>query len=149
MTRSHSKALRISTADDLRLLWQEARTGRRRLAGGIAIDLDGLSEDERDAREAPINKAYFACGCAEATAAGLLGLALFIGWAIGGGGDAPLWQNVLLGALVFFAAGGLGKFVGRSRANAALRREVEALAKASRIKLDRPNEAHEAACAVT
>ena len=149
MTMSHSRTMHVSTGDELRALWREARTGRRRRAAGpIALALPGLSEAESNARATRLNKAYFACGCAEATAAGLAGIVAFALWANVAGGDRPLWQTLLLGLGAFFVAGGVGMWVGRRRADAALRREVEAAAKAAGVDLGRAHDAHGAACAV-
>ena len=148
MTRSYSQALRITDAEALRALWLDARTSRRHLTGRIEIGLEGVPESARDGHEARINKAYFACGCAEAAVVGLAGLAAYAGWAATRDSGQVWWVQVLLGAAVFFVAGALGKLIGRRRADAALGREVEALARAGRIKLDRQLDTHGAVCAV-
>lgn len=148
MTMSHSHSLKVSTVEELRLLWREARTGRRRAAGLIVLDLPGLSEAEREARAARVNKAYFACGCGEAAIAGLIGAAAFAVWAVRAGIDRPLWQMLLLGLLAFFVVGGAGKLIGRRRADAELRREVESAAAAAGLKLGRAHDTPGAVCAV-
>jgi hypothetical protein len=148
MSMSHSPPLRISTDEDLRALWRDARTSRRRVAGRIQLELEGLPQGSRDMHEARINKAYFDCACAEATAAGLLGTAAFIAWAVARNAQAPLWQNMLIGFVVFFAAAGVGKLIGRGRASSMLRREVEAVARAARIRLERGKDTGGPVCAV-
>ncbi|HEX8571321.1 MAG TPA: hypothetical protein VF759_01070 [Allosphingosinicella sp.] len=148
MTRSYSQALRISDGEALRALWLDSRTGRRHLTGRIEIDLQGVPEKAREAHEDRINKAYFACGCAEAAMVGLAGLAAYAGWAATRDNGQQWWVHLLLGAAAFFVAGALGKLIGRRRADAQLRREVEALAKAGRIKLDRQIDTQGAVCAV-
>ena len=148
MTRSYSQAVRIVDPEGLRALWRDARTGRRQLTGRIEIALQGVPEAEREARESRINKAYFACGCGEAAIAGLAGLAAYAGWAATRDWSPAWWVDALLAAAAFFIAGGFGKLIGRRRASAELGREVESLAKAGRIQLDRQKDTHGAVCAV-
>lgn len=146
MTISHAATLRIASANDLMLLWRESRSGRRRIAGRIELAFGSLAEPDRAAAEERINKAYFACGCGGAAIGALVGLAAFIVWATAIG-EASMWLDAILGVLVFFVGGGIGKSVARRRANATLRREVEALGAASGTRLA-SFDTHGVACAV-
>ena len=144
-----SARLKITSAADLRALDKDARTRRRRRAKAIAIELPGVKIEDQRRAERAINKAYFACGCAEATLFGLVGLAAAIGWLVlrtGPIGALP-WTWWLLPLAVFAAASGIGKWLGRARARSALRREIDNLAAVSGMRLE-PEPAAGAAKAV-
>ena len=147
MSLSHSPTFRLANPDDLQLLWTRTRSGRRLVLGRIAVQLPGLSQEERDGFEQRINKAYFDCGCVEAAILGFAGLAAYLVWAAGAS-DTSLWLKLPGAALIFFLAVGVGKVIGRLRATRALRDELSKLARACRITLGRENETEGAACAV-
>jgi len=145
-----SVTLKIKSADDLRALEKDARTRRRR-AKAVALELPGMKAEDQRRAERRINKAYFACGCAEATVLGLVGLAASIGWLVlqKGGVAALPWTSWLLPLVVFVAATGIGKWLGLVRARFALRREVENLIAASGLRMEPPDGAGaKAMCAV-
>ena len=69
------KSILIRTAEDVAALARDVRTGRRRRACEIRVRLKGMERDEAHRLTREINKHYFCCGCSEATASALIGLA--------------------------------------------------------------------------
>ena len=147
-----SGTLKITSASDLRGLDQDARTRRRRRARAIVLDLPGINADEQRQRERRISRAYFACGCAEATVLGFAALLAAIGWlALGNGGfGAATWTSWLWPLAAFAAGTGVGKWLGLAWARIALRREINDLIATSGLRLEPPSDPTQAKamCAV-
>ncbi|MDH5216989.1 MAG: hypothetical protein OEX19_04795 [Gammaproteobacteria bacterium] len=119
----------ISTVEDVAALVRDVRTGKRRHVNEIIIRLDGIEKEQADQLSQEINKNYFACGCSEATALGLAGLAAALVWM---GNRFENWQNFSLqdGLIVvgaFIIATGVGKAIGHLRARIALKTAVDKL----------------------
>ena len=123
------KTITISTAEDVAALAKDVRTGKRRHIGEIRIRLNGLEEEPADQLSNEINRHYFSCGCSEATALGLAGLAVAVIWMAT---RLDSWQNFswrdgLIVAGTFIIATGIGKAIGRWRAKSALKSVVDKL----------------------
>ena len=123
------KTISVSTAEDVAALAKDVRTGKRRHMGDIRIRLNGLDERQAAHLSNEINKHYFSCGCNEATALGLVGLAVAVIWSVT---SLDSWQNFswrdgLIVAGVFILTTGIGKAIGRWRARSALKSLVDKL----------------------
>ena len=144
------KTIIISTAEDVAALVKDIRTGKRRHMGKIEIRLNGLEEEQADRLSKEINKYYFSCGCSEATALGLAGLAVAAIWTIT---RLDSWQNVswqdgLIVAGAFIIATGIGKAIGRWRARSALKSVVHKLVSYEPSALDNGKGDGSALCSV-
>ena len=86
--------------------------------------------------ERRLNRSYFACGCD--TAALFMGIALvgYAGLAVAGGTDASAMSPWLLGLVVLAVAAGLGKFVGKVRADGQFRKTVAELKRTWRAPIE-------------
>jgi hypothetical protein len=116
----------IRSRADLDDLNPYRRQGRRLRFQEIKLAIPSLSPSDLAAKEERLNRAYFACGCAEAT---LFGLAALIGIGIWitlrpVGWMGLTWSDLGYTATAFFLATGAGKWVGLQRARWSLRREV-------------------------
>lgn len=123
MTRSAAKdILVIDSLNALYLLYQEAQRARPARFAGVRVQMPALSSDENLAWERQLQRLHGACGCGEATAAGLLATAVYVAWVLAYG------QISLASALgvpvAFFLVGAIGKLVGLKRARLRLRRAV-------------------------
>jgi hypothetical protein len=94
----------------------------------IEVDVAGLADGERKATEEDLNRHYFACGCAEASAlasAAVVGVPAWL--VISRGMDGLTWLDALAALGLVFLAAGLGKGVGVLRARYRLGRVLARL----------------------
>jgi len=124
--------LTIASSNDLILLnpyRRHSKEARRTRYSEIKLQLNGMTPAEIVAKEKSLNRLYFDCGCAEATALGLAALAGLGAWLFFRPGGIAEFSTFDAATLVvgFFTASGLGKWIGRLRARSALAREVNAL----------------------
>lgn len=119
----------IKTAEDVVALARDVRTGRRRRAKAIDIKLNDLPNSEAAEISVQLNKHYFACGCAEATALGLAGLFGAIFWVASRTESVSAlgWQDPALVIGAFLVGIGVGKAIGRLRVRLALQASVDKL----------------------
>jgi hypothetical protein len=102
-----------SVADLMRLTAYRPRTNPIRR---IEVRISGISEPERASYEKQLNRHFFACGCAEASVAAILGNVAAIVWialTVDSWSDLS-WRQPALLAGTFVIATGIGKFAGRS-----------------------------------
>lgn len=139
-----SKAVIISDRQSLEELQMQADRSWGARHRKIKVAFEGLPDDENYQWQKKIEKWYYACGCAEATVTGLIGLVAF-GASLflqQGGIRAFNWWDIPLTGLVFIAATGLGKLIGLVRARLNLVRTLEAfeteLVQRKIIKPDQP-----------
>ena len=132
MVKPHTGAARgvvlsiVSAADLI-----ELSPYRRRAApiARIEVRTPGLPEADCASYEKRLNRHYFACGCGEASVAGIAGVvaaALWVGAAVDGWADLS-WHHPLLVVAAFFIATGIGKFAGRLVSQHRLAHTVAAL----------------------
>lgn len=105
--------------------------GRKRHAGRVLIADSNVSEERRTSWEREINRRLHACGCVEASAGMMIGIAaslvyLIARWA---GGAAFSWAELGLCLLFVFAVSLAGKMVGLSRAQGRYRALVRDIAR--------------------
>lgn len=118
----------IATSDDLAALERDLRTMKRRRIGQIDVQVPGLKPEQQTRLARDISRGYFACGCAEATALGLLGLVAGAGFAWSAGMIPAEWLKALGLGFGGFAAGvSLGKFAGKRLALLPMARAVAEL----------------------
>jgi hypothetical protein len=104
--------------------------GRKRHAGRVVIADPGVSQERRTSWEREINRKLHACGCVEASAGLMIGIAaglvyLIVRWV---GGAAFSWTELGLCLLFVFAISLAGKMVGLSRAQSRYRALVRDIA---------------------
>jgi len=122
-------ALTIRTWADAQRLNPYRRDRERRGISAIKLDIPSLPASDVAAKEKELNRLYFACGCSEATAFGLTALIGMGIWLASrpGGWDDLAWIDIGYVVGGFFAATGVGKFVGRLRARRALQSALDDL----------------------
>lgn len=123
------KSISITNSADVAALAKDVRTGKRRPVSEINVRLESLDQAEADRLSREITENYLACGCGAATALGFLSLAASVVWT---GWQLEEWQQFGWAdggfiAAAFFAGIGIGKALGRWRANRALKKSVREL----------------------
>ena len=115
----------IANSEDVAALERDIRTHKRRRVGHIALDIANLDKSKQNQLSVEINRGYFACGCAEGTALGFLGL-IGMGLYVWSKGMIPAdWLTAAGYSLGGFVAGvAIGKFAGKRVATAKLARAV-------------------------
>jgi hypothetical protein len=126
--KTESKNTVISTSEDVAALERDIRTHKRRRVGHIALDIPDMDAAQQNRLAVDINRGYFACGCAEGTALGFIGL---IGTAVYVWSSDMLpgdWLTAAGYTLGGFVAGvAIGKFAGKRVATAKLAQAVAEL----------------------
>ena len=108
----------IATSEDVAALERDLRTHKRRRTDRIHLAVPRMDEARQNRLAQDINAGYFACGCAEGTALGFLGLIAGAGWAWSQGMLPAGWLQALGWTLGGFAAGvSVGKFAGKRLAS--------------------------------
>ncbi|MGE0096321.1 MAG: hypothetical protein AB7M05_05870 [Alphaproteobacteria bacterium] len=134
-----------SVADLMRLSAYRPRTKPIRR---IEVHISGISESERASYEKQLNRHFFACGCAEASVAAILGTVGAIVWialTVDSWSDLSWHQPALL-AGTFIIATGIGKFTGRLISRFRLEQTKSALRKTLAPPDAGPSHAHDDRC---
>lgn len=121
-----SRSLTIDSLQSLYPLQQDIRSGRRHRFREIRVAVPQLSDEENRVWNQRIEAAYFACGCGEGAAAGVLGLLGYGVWAVVSAAP-PGWLDLVWLFAVFFVASGVGKAIGLARARRSLAATVAGL----------------------
>ncbi len=124
---NQDSTLTIRSRADLRLLGPYHRATGRRIRD-IKLVIPSQPPADVEARQSRLKQLMFACGCGEATAFGIIAAVGFVTYLfLHTGIGRWSWMDLARLLLVFFLASGLGKWIGRSRAKQALRREIRDL----------------------
>lgn len=134
-----------SVTDLIRLSAYRPRTNPIRR---IEVQIFGMPEPERASYEKQLNRYFFACGCAEASVAAILGTIAAIVWialTVDSWSDLSWHQPALL-AITFVTATGIGKFTGRLISRYRLEQTKSALRETLAPPGAGPSHAHDDRC---
>lgn len=143
--------LRIDSAADLQPLHDHVRRAGLRRYRRLVVDVPQLSSEENEAWQERLDKYYFACGCGEGAAGGLLGAAVAGGRSLLQA-ETPWWRHLAAVGLGFALGSGAGKAAGLLRARVELGSAVTRLEAVIRSRQDEPEvirkEPRDVLCAV-
>lgn len=130
----------IRDRDALDALSAELASNLHRRHAGFVVEVGDMDAAERQHWRDRLERGYFACGCATATAAGLAALAGFLIHRIAsaGGIGSLRWADAGVAVLVFAIGTGLGKALGRRRARLRLLHAIDQLRARVPAGADRP-----------
>jgi hypothetical protein len=94
--------------------------GQRRVSLSALLAAEGRSD-----YESKINRRLFACGCTESALGIILGLSVYIVWAVFRSGEISVIGHIGSGLAAFFAGSVLGKIVGLIRAEKHLKETIQ------------------------
>ena len=126
--KSDRKVTTIATSQDVEALERDLRSLKRRRVGSIVLDIPDMDRSTQNRLATEINRGYFACGCAEATGLGFVGL-IGMGLSVWSRGMLPgEWLASLGYVLIGFASGVvIGKLGGKRLADIRLSRTIAEL----------------------
>jgi hypothetical protein len=112
---------------DAHALRVDIRRGGAPRFSRITVEAEQLTSDEQSNFTRALERSYFACGCAESAAAGVLGLSAFVILVLARGIEKASWLDMVWALGVFFLSSGFGKFIGLRTARSRFLRTVSDL----------------------